>query len=553
MPPRVPTRVPKGDSLAGAITDEWAGLVPYDRSARWQIHSDYYAHRGLGAWLDGEIPSVATNNYPFSRQHAAVFVALALSLDASESGGAGGLAILELAAGTGEFATNFLRALREEFGDAGRALYERTTYYCSDVSRTSLIEAIQRPALAELIAADRIVPVLCDATDPAGARSLDGRPLSIAPLLILCNYLCCALPHKVLRKRGSLWSELYASREPYFPEAQAEAQAEESDRKDTFADWAELVGEHDWRPVSLKELFGAPEPAQALTSVTRDSERAEVAYPLAFFDSLARAASLLRPGGAILFSDFPDQQSEERLDDYVKTPVLYGQSLAHPVYFPLLTTLLGLLGEEVLDNPAPERSTRTLLIGHGTPLSAQTRAAYEEWFMKTNCATDYLDFVSVAEEAAAQGDYPRAIRFYQRCIELDPYNPEHYKGCGEACFSHGQYRAAIRYFTRGAALPSALSYDLELRLSEAHFRLGQHEQALAHIEVSLRRAAAPIKYVALAEIHRARKEHEQALSALQQALQLSPGFPPALQRLEELKAARAEDQGRYGGLSKAPP
>lgn len=528
-------RPPKEDASIGVASDEGAELVPYDRSARWRIHSDYYVNRGIGAWLDGEVPSAATNNYPFARQHAAVFLALARSLEGSESRGSEGVEILELAAGTGEFATLFLCALREEFGEEGRALYERTTYYCSDSSRASIGAAIQRPAMASLIAADRIVPALCDALDPAGARTLDGRPLSIAPLLILSNYLCCALPHKVLRKHGSTWLELYASSQPRFPAAQAE----DGTPKDTFEDWAELVGEHAWRPVSLPELLGAPEPAQALADVTRGRARAEIAYPLGFLHSLARASELLRPGGALMFSDFPDQQCEEPIDDQVKTPVLYGQSLAHPVLFPVLTTLLRLRGEELLDNPAPEQPTRTLLIGHGAALSAQTRAAYKEHFVTTNRGSDYLDFMVVAQEAAAQKDHPRAIRFYQRCIALDPYNPEHYKSCGASCFSEEQYHAALHYFTRGAALPSSGSCDFELRIGEVYYRLGQLELAIAHVEASLREAITPIKYVALADIHRAQKDPEQARAALQEALRIAPGFPPALQRLAELQIAPA--------------
>lgn len=553
-PPVPPAISPEGVSATGTPSRPDARLVPYDRSARWQLSADYFANRGLGAWLDGEVPCEATNNYPFARQHAAVFLALAQSLDppgsssrgeAPEGGKAERIEILELAGGPGEFATNFLAALREDFGDAGRALYERTTYYFSDFARTSITEVIQRPAMAALIAEGRIVPALCDAMAPAGIRSLDGdgdgdgRPLSIAPLLILGNYLCCVLPHKVLRKRGTAWSELYASREPRFPSAQGE---EDDDKKDSYADWAELLGEHAWRPVSLPELLGAPEPVQALLYATRDSQRAEVAYPLGFVETLARAAELLRPGGAMMFSDFPDQYSEERLDDLTKTPVLYGQSLAHAVCFPLLATLLERMGAEFLDNPATERSTRTILIGPGTPLSAQTRAAYKERFVLTHGGSDYLDFLSVAQDAASQGDHRRAIRFYRRCIDLDPHNPEHYKSCGTSCFSDGQYLAALRQFMRGATLMGAASCDFELHIGEAHYRLGNHEQAIAHVEASLREAAAPIKYVALADIHRARKEYARALSALQGALRLSPGFSPALQRLAELKAAWAEEE-----------
>lgn len=550
MPSSASPPSPDLDSLTGSASEQDPELVPYDQSARWRLHVDYFASCGLGAWLDGEVPFAATNNYPFARQHAAVFLALAQSLDASGSGAAKDapgapsaepLAILELAIGPGEFATNFLCALREDFGDAGRALYERTTYYCSDSSRISIVEAMQRPAMAQLVAAGRIVPAVCDAMDPAAARTLDGQLLSIAPLLILGNYLCCVLPHKLLRKHGSAWSELYASCEPRSPEAQAAAGPKD---KTSQYDWPELVGECEWRPVSLPELFGAPEPVQALERVTRDSERAELAYPLGFFESVTRTASLLRPGGVLMFTDFPDQRCEDRIDDQLKTPALYGQGLAHPVCFPLVTDLLRLRGVELLENPTPGRPTRTLLIGHGRPISARTRAAYDERFVATNSGSDYLDFESVAQEAAEQGDHPRAIRFYQRCIALDPHNPEHYKGCGASCFSDGQYVSALRYFTQGAALPGAAAFDFELSLGEAHYRLGQNELALAHVEASLRETASPIKYVALADLHRASRAYEQSLWALQQALRLSPGFSPALQRLAELKAAWAEEELR---------
>lgn len=122
--------------------------------------------------------------------------------------------MLELGAGIGDFAANVLRALRDNLGPRGRALFGRLEYHFSDVSEVSIGQELARPGLAPFVASGHVVPSLYDATRDEVPRPLSGREGPRGLTAIFANYLCCVLPTKVLRKRRGALRELYVEEPP---------------------------------------------------------------------------------------------------------------------------------------------------------------------------------------------------------------------------------------------------------------------------------------------------------------------------------------------------
>src|SRR5438045_2843398 len=101
----------------------------FESSRVWELHNAYFARAGAEAWTTGALPYLATSSPAMARQHARVLVPLVESLIASGAvGGDEDVRILEVGGGIGEFAGQFLRALAEDCGDGGRAIFQRVRY-----------------------------------------------------------------------------------------------------------------------------------------------------------------------------------------------------------------------------------------------------------------------------------------------------------------------------------------------------------------------------------------------------------------------------------------
>ena len=174
---------------------------PYEHSSVWRLHSAYFAACGGRAWTRKEIPSLATSSYAMARQHARVLVALVADLvDAGVLGADDEVRVLEVGSGLGRFAAHLFLALERHCGPAGVALRERLRYVLSDYAPRTVRDAIALPPLADLHRAGRIVPARLDLCQPDELVDLDGAAVTAPLTAVFANYVCCALPPRVLRK-----------------------------------------------------------------------------------------------------------------------------------------------------------------------------------------------------------------------------------------------------------------------------------------------------------------------------------------------------------------
>ncbi|MFE8596480.1 tetratricopeptide repeat protein [Archangium violaceum] len=507
--------------------------VPYDRCWRWKRHDAYFAQRGIGAWLDGEVPHRATNNQAFAHQHAVLLLELVRALTAERIlPEHASIQLLEVGGGLGGFAARLLLALREHLGAPGRALFERLTYLFSDVSEVSLRQAAETTALAPFVASGRLVPVLFDAREPASLRTLAGVPLSAEPLLVVANYVCCVLPTKVLRKHGPQWRELYVPPEPE-PVAPT---APEGDTQPPTG-WDELLGAHAWRPVALGEVFADGAHAEILERTAAASTEVELAYPYAFIELLAGLWRRMHPRGMLLCSDFADQSCAGAIGGDARCPILYGDSINHPVCFPLLTAAAAQQGCELLDSGDWHGITRTLLTSRGHPLPEPVCGAFDRGFVSTNAGQDRLDFEAAARALDEYGDHRRALLFFDRCLRLDPSAPELYAQAGMCCRKWGKLELALRYLRQGEASVRLRPYDFALPIGELLLQLGDAAAARQHFEASLRSGEDATKYLLLGQAHERLGDRASAYLAYRRALTLEPECAPVQQALLELRTA----------------
>ncbi|MCP3063630.1 SAM-dependent methyltransferase [Myxococcus sp. K38C18041901] len=512
--------------------------VPYDEGHRWRAHASYFETRGIRAWTEGDIPYRATNNHAFAHQHAVLLLALVHSLQAegrvtSETR----IQVLELGGGLGDFCVGVLLALRDELGEAGRALFDRVSYVFTDVSRLSLEQAIQRAALAGFVASGHVLPALVDGRAPSVAHTLDGEAVTLAPWAVLANYLCCVLPTKVFRKRADTWLELHSRNLRPLTE---DARSSEPEATEEAARWRTLLGEHAWLPVDPRATFRGAHHAALLEEVLAQDVEAELAYPYAFMELLDSFLTRMPHGGVFLFSDFEDGSSPGHIASISRVPVVYGDSLNHPVCFPLFTPWARLRGAELLVNPGWHGSTRTALWRSGAPIASSLREAFTRGFIQSQASQDRLDFELAAQKLSEAGEHKRALRFYDRCIALDPHALTLYVQAGAVALALDDFETALRYLREGDSRDGLRQQDFSLRMSDVFCRQGDFLQAGALLERAVQEHEAPLTYVALGRVYLELGEHARAFQACARAGELSPDHQEVTQLLSEVQGAWCE-------------
>ena len=91
--------------------------------------------------------------------------------------------------------------------------------------------------------------------------------------------------------------------------------------------------------------------------------------------------------------------------------------------------------------------------------------------------------IGIAKAHMAAGSQKEAILAYRDALELNPYNDEALDGIGRALVLTGDYREAIVYFNR--LLGKAPSANLHNRLGVAHDLMGDGENAQKHYRAAL--------------------------------------------------------------------
>ena len=528
----------------------------YDQSVLWQLQDAWFAKRGIAAWTERDIPHRATCNQPFARQCAELITALVAEHEAAGAlGNHEPVWLLELGSGHGLFAVLFLRALAQGCGKAGRALLPRLRYLLSDYAATNVEQAVAAEHSQELAAhvkAGRVVPALYDVREPEQIRDLEGKPLEAPLLATLANYVCCVTPTRVLRKQSDTWFEKHVrvgmelpGGNPAFPYRGAEliAQLLQDPLQPSLLEGLQV--EPRFAQVSLEEVFVDPTLAACVTKTLAPLERAVLRVPELFFLCLRGLERLSRPGALALVSDYGNCNLEQFGDADVP-PQHYGGSLNHGLDFPLFDAVAAAQGWPCERSAVESRRLHTLALRYGMQDgigNAEGERLARFWhefrrlFADSAPGEDLLDFNAAARHHANHGEYPQAIRLYERALRIDPDNAELRLQLGAACNSAGRLRAAERHLERGRLLPGADEAAFEFERGRALAGLGRPVEAIAAYERSAKLHDSPLTSAHLGALYRGQNELKMAAHHLRTALKLEPTLQDAKTLLAEVEAA----------------
>jgi tetratricopeptide (TPR) repeat protein len=543
--------------------------VPYDESLPWRLHHAYFQQRGPAAWTLGEVPSQATSNLGQARQHAAFLSGLVKDLEASGALSADDeVWVLEGGCGSGQFAANFIAALDELEGAPENApvsgLASRVRYVISDYAERNIRDVMASERIAPLVNAGRVIPATYDLRDPQRIRLVDGGTLTRALTMFIGNYLCCVLPMKQVQRRetpdGPLWSALWIESradvtDPALasPDAYERAITEDATRANLLRD---LELHFDWRPlppgVSLATHVGDEVHAQILAKMTDGLPLATVGYPVHYLDFMRAIEPLLVEGGAIVTNDYGSTRRERLEGAFERRPQQYGNSLAQDVNFTVFDAFAAVAGFDILrtNDDLDSLHTAALTPHRFGPHAKREFGAQRVWGRQNG--DNLLDFVAVARSLQKQNEHSRALRFWLRCVAIDPYVSEFRYRLGETALDAGFPRVALEHLSAGLALDPT-GWDWEFMLGRAACVIDDNATAIAWYERSLVREPHPVTYTNLGSIHQHLGRLGEAWQCYKAALELDPNYKRANERMDQLRQKVWNDAVSSFEKAPAPP
>ncbi len=296
----------------------------YDKSKIWQVHNDYFLNIGLKAWTSGDIPYTGVSNYTEALKKASVFIENLklhkLSYKTSV------IRILEVGAGYGEFAINFLQALKQICEKEKLSFYQRCEYYISDYADTTLNELRNNPRLSKFI--NKIKFIKLDV--------LEKPDLEYKFHLILSTYLLDQFPARVIVKNNTKFYEKYLAISENEIISLKESASSKQRIKLPFSKPKNYIKKLK-KEVTFREFDFDTIPRydqlNLLPCFRKNSASSTIVYSYHSLQALNNLLSILAVEGLMIHSDF-NAKSRPGFDNY--EPCYYGNSIAQPVNFEYL-------------------------------------------------------------------------------------------------------------------------------------------------------------------------------------------------------------------------
>lgn len=527
--------------------------TPFDQSILWRIHDAYFAARGIDAWNQGEVPFYSTSNYATARQHAGFLTDLVMSqIEQGRLEDDDPIWVLEVGSGLGRFASNFLRALEVASGPIGADIFSRIRYVLSDYSERSLREALRTGGLKPFVETGHIVPALFDLRDPSrlvfldGATGPDGRNAADnagkAPLqMVIANYVCCVVPLKNMQhKLADGWYEQWVRVETNLEDGIARAPGDIIDEmlaNPTREGMVKKLGIHlEWRERPLDLVYPRELHQRILSDLVADIGDATIGYPHGFIEFVDAVSRFLAPGGVVLVNDYGAIDKKDLKGLSERRSQIYGNSIANSINFSVFDSFAAVTTWELLRTRDPLDSLHTAILRPGIPWSDRERQGFYRNYVQWRGGDDILDFTHTARQYAEKKDWERALRFWKRCIELEPENPDHYYRAGDAAIDGGHYDLAIRYLEHGLGISSAdHSHDFEFQLGRATCLAQDYKSSITWYERALTKENHPTTWTNLGVLYESDGRFADAFRCFKRAMEIDPKYARARERMQLLK------------------
>jgi tetratricopeptide (TPR) repeat protein len=513
--------------------------TPFESSILWKLHHSYFAQRGIQAWREGDIPYFSTSNYAFARQHAKLFAAHVKDLEeAGKLAPDAELWVLEGGSGTGIFAANFIAAL--EADDVGRpGLFPRIRYLMTDYSEKNVRDALATPRIKRYAEMGNLIPARYDLTMPRQVHLLEGGALTQKLVFAINNYICCVLPMRHLQKRSDgFWYDLHVEVRAEVqdtslatPDRYMEALTREATRHNLLKNF-DITWE--WRASDLQKKFDDAFQLRVLERLTEGMDEATLGFPDRYLDFMRGLGTLMMPEGLVMTNDY-GSTSPERLRGLSEwRPQYYGNTFNQDVNFSIFDAFAAETGWALLRTRGDLASVHTA-IKSPTEIGPAVRAEFARAYGRYSESDDLLDYSNAARGYSQKKEPARALRFYMRCADLDPYNAEHRYRVGESALEAGHYDIAIEHLLIGFNLDHERAWDFEFQLGRAYCLGNDNATALDWYEKSSVRAPHPVTHTNMGVLYAASGNVKEAYRCYKRAIALDPEYERARDCLNALK------------------
>lgn len=488
-------------------------FTPYADSLMWRVHHAYFAQRGAAVWTEREIPSQGTSNLPQAREHVRLLKTIAPT--------EGEVRVLEVGSGAGDFAANFMEALRRDAPE----LLPRVRFHLSDYVVRTVEEAARRPAIAPWVASGHIIPIVFDVARPLAPKDLT---------MVIANYVCCAIAMRPLQKWGDDW------REPW-----VETRAEVTGPIDTFV--AELLGDatrphrldalethYEWRETTLEGALGSPLHAAIARRATTRWHAATLFHPVVYLDFLLALGPSLAEHGVIVTNDYGFVEAERLSGLHERRPESFANCIGQEVQFAIFDAFAAETGWALHRDHDPLAEIHRAIVAPRPLKPGLFRALGQRQAFGRPDWQHLLDFQAAAKELERAGDRDRALRFWLRCAELDPTYPDFRYAIGDNAIDADLSGLAREHLLIGLELDPE-SHDWEFMLGRAAVGSGDIEDARQWYKRALARQPDATTHVNLAALALEDEDFGTAYRHAERALTLDPEHTRAEALLEELR------------------
>jgi len=318
----------------------------YDQSRIWDIHNEYFLNTGIKAWTKGEIPYSGVTNYEEAYKKVRLIIENLKTIRGRESRP---VRVLEVGAGLGEFAKNFLQAFSDISKQEGLRFYDDLEFYFSDYSEKTIEEVKESGRLEDF--KDKICFHRFDVMAEANFLSKEELANGFFDV-ILCSYLLDQLPARIFARTGTGFKEKYQRLE-----LDEKIHGKVKKPRKWIKKLKKIV---EYRDVDLEDDHTIP--SQELNSLYpcfRKDKESTVVYSYGALNAVKNFMGMINPEGIIICSDF-NASTKGGIDKY--EPCYYGNSLAQAVNFELIFNYFSDSAEKVLLYEDPIRPLHTLIL-----------------------------------------------------------------------------------------------------------------------------------------------------------------------------------------------
>lgn len=316
----------------------------YDKSKIWNIHNDYFLNRGLEAWTKGEVPYTGVSNYNEALKKAKLVIENLKNIYNFEKQKKTKIKIIEIGAGMGVFALNFLKAFERICESEDLDFFQNLEYYFTDFSSKTLEEVKNSKRLKEYI---NIIKFKKFDIEKHNAQDLNLDEHSFD--VVFANYLLDQLPARIFAKTQNKIIEKYIK----LSEKEKILNQKTKPKK-----WIKKIKKtYQFRDFNFETI--PQKEREILKHNFRKDKDSTIVYSYGALNAVKTFMQMIKQNGLIICSDF-NATNKPGVDIF--EPCYYGNSLAQAVNFELICKYFDNSSQKYLLYEDPLQPLHTLIL-----------------------------------------------------------------------------------------------------------------------------------------------------------------------------------------------